>query len=1226
MKSTLKTVLIALTVGTSLTASAIGNQISTSPRRQVDKSATAARIVSKMRTNSTNPLKLSDIKQLPKSQGKSLTVDASKPTLYGSIIYSDSWANLDTEPPYGVYSFQPTSPISFSEICIHPNLYINGGGCYSDHRLHYRLWAFSDDYSTFYNYYVVLNTDDWSYAQDPILTNVDETIAFDMTYDPIGKTLYSIAWGPYDSGKCDFCRVDMATGETSKISTLPEMACIAANNFGEIFAVSITDGILYKLDKTTGEATRIGATGLSPKYSQSATVDPETNIIYWAETNSDDTAALYTLNTTTGAAERVSAMPASEEITALFIEAPTRGLDAPAALSNVILSYQAGTSTIDFRAPQTAFDGTALTGNITTKIYIDGVLANEESVAPGANVSFSAIVAAGEHTIVAFAENSVGCGPKEVRTQWAGNDAPAAVGNLLLEIADGVATLTWDAPAQGLHGGMVDRESLRYKVVRYPDATTVATDLTETTFTETLPAGIANYYYTVTATTADGEGGTATSNSCFTGTAFTLPYFEPFDTENAVLGYTIVDANKDGNTWAWKTNWQAMACRFSKESVADDWLITPPIEYKSTSSYRLTFKARAFDSESPERFEVALGTTTSPSDLRTTLIPTKSITDDNFETFTADFTVPADGIYHIGIHCTSPIDNYYLIVDDIKIEEKANANCPATVTDLTATAGDAGSLSATISFTAPTKTYGGAELTSLKAINIYKGEGVVPAQTFANPAPGAKLSWTDTNASEGTNTYRVAAVNEAGSGIESQVSVWVGYDTPRPVTNLTVREQDGNAVLSWTAPTTGVNGAKLDPSKLTYTIVRVGETTAAEGLTATTFTDTEYASTTTQIFMYYGVKAVYGDCESEFALSDYVILGPDDAVPFAESFANQSLDNAPWALSYVQGTRDIAGWTLTNAGTHPDVTAQDNDSGFATFNSFEMSVPTVVRLTSPKIDLFSAQHPVLSFWMYQSANDATESLEVEISFNDQQFVKLGTFPVKGSETGWKEFTIEIPRILCKEQAMLTFKGISGNGNNIHLDNIRVYEKGTTDYDIDLEAVSIEPPKVIMVGDDATFTVTVYNNGSQTVSDYKVNLLCDDEIVMSTNGQEIAAGATIQYIFHGGAEESDNHKTYTFKGSVTCATDQNAANDVTPGVSITIGEDGAVDTLTGNAIKVAGGRGSLTISGAQGKRVLVTTLDGRSVASFVASAADTISLERGIYIVAIEGKNVKVIVR
>lgn len=1224
MKFTFRNVLIALLAGTSLTASAIGNQFSTSPRRQVDKSATAARIASKMRTNSTNPLKFSDIKQLPKSQGKSLTVDASKPTLYGSIIYSDSWANLDTEPPYGVYSFQPTSPISFSEICIHPNLYINGGGCYSDHRLHYRLWAFSDDYSTFYNYYVVLNTDDWSYAQDPILTNVDETIAFDMTYDPIGKTLYSIAWGPYDSGKCDFCRVDMATGETSKISTLPEMACIAANNFGEIFAVSITDGILYKLDKTTGEATRIGATGLSPKYSQSATVDPETNTIYWAETNSDDTAGLYILNTTTGAAERVSAMPASEEITALFIEAPTRGLDAPAALSNVILTYQAGTSTIAFRAPQTAFDGTALTGNVTTKIYIDGVLANEQSVAPGADVTFSANVAAGEHTIVAFAENSVGCGPKEVRSQWAGNDAPAAVGNLHLDITDGVATLTWDAPLQGLHGGMVDRESLRYTVVRYPDATTVATDLTATSFTETLPAGIANYYYTVTASTADGEGGTATSNSCFTGTAFTLPYYEPFDTENATLGYTIVDANKDGNTWAWKTNWQAMACRFSKESVADDWLITPPIEYKATSSYRLTFKARAFDSESPERFEVALGSTTSPSDMRTTLIPTKSITDENFATFSADFTVPADGIFHIGIHCTSPIDNYYLIVDDIKIEEKANADCPAAVTDLTATAGAAGSLSATIAFTAPTKTYGGAELTSLKAINIYKGEGVVPAQTFSNPAPGAKLSWTDTNCAEGNNTYRVAAVNDAGTGVESEVSVWVGFDTPRPVTNLTIREQDGNAVLSWTAPTTGINGAKLDPSKLTYTIVRNDETTAAEGISGTTFTDTEFASTTSQVFMYYGVKAVYGDCESEFVLSDYVILGPDNAVPFAESFANQSLDNTPWALSRVQGSS--TGWNLTNAGVHPDVTAQDNDSGFASFNSFEMQNPTVVRLTSPKIDLFSAQHPVLSFWLHQSANDATETLEVEISYNDQKYQSLGVFPVKGAETGWKEFTIEIPRILCKEQAMLSFKATSGNGNNIHLDNIRVYEKGTTDYDIDLEAVSIELPQTIMVGDMADFTVTVYNNGSQTVSDYTVNLMCDDEIVMSTKGTEIGAGVTMQYIFQGGAEESDNHKTYTFKGSVTCATDQNPDNNVTPGATITVGEDGAVDTLTGNVIKVAGGRGTLTVCGAPGKRIIVSTLDGRSMASFVGSANDTISLERGIYIVAIEGKNVKVIVR
>ena len=1224
MKFTFRNVLIALLAGTSLTASAIGNQFSTSPRRQVDKSATAARIASKMRTNSTNPLKFSDIKQLPKAQGKSLTVDASKPTLYGSIIYSDSWANLDTEPPYGVYSFQPTSPISFSEICIHPNLYINGGGCYSDHRLHYRLWAFSDDYSTFYNYYVVLNTDDWSYAQNPILTNVDETIAFDMTYDPIGKTLYSIAWGPYDSGKCDFCRVDMATGETSKISTLPEMACIAANNFGEIFAVSITDGILYKLDKTTGEATRIGATGLSPKYSQSATVDPETNTIYWAETNSDDTAGLYILNTTTGAAERVSAMPASEEITALFIEAPTRGLDAPAALSNVILTYQAGTSTIAFRAPQTTFDGTALTGNVTTKIYIDGVLANEQSVAPGADVTFSAKVAAGEHTIVAFAENSVGCGPKEVRSQWAGNDAPAAVGNLHLDITNGVATLTWDAPLQGLHGGMVDRESLRYTVVRYPDATTVATDLTATSFTETLPAGIANYYYTVTASTADGEGGTATSNSCFTGTAFTLPYYEPFDTENATLGYTIVDANKDGNTWAWNTNWQAMACRFSKESVADDWLITPPIEYKATSSYRLTFKARAFDSESPERFEVALGSTTSPSDMRTTLIPTKSITDENFATFSADFTVPADGIFHIGIHCTSPIDNYYLIVDDIKIEEKANADCPAAVTDLTATAGAAGSLSATIAFTAPTKTYGGAELTSLKAINIYKGEGVVPAQTFSNPAPGAKLSWTDTNCAEGNNTYRVAAVNDAGTGVESEVSVWVGFDTPRPVTNLSIREQDGNAVLSWTAPTTGINGAKLDPSKLTYTIVRNDETTAAEGISGTTFTDTEFASTTSQVFIYYGVKAVYGDCESEFVLSDYVILGPDNAVPFAESFANQSLDNTPWALSRVQGSS--TGWNLTNAGVHPDVTAQDNDSGFASFNSFEMQNPTVVRLTSPKIDLFSAQHPVLSFWLHQSANDATETLEVEISYNDQKYQSLGVFPVKGTETGWKEFTIEIPRILCKEQAMLSFKATSGNGNNIHLDNIRVYEKGTTDYDIDLEAVSIELPQTIIVGDMADFTVTVYNNGSQTVSDYTVNLMCDDEIVMSTKGTEIGAGVTMQYIFQGGAEESDNHKTYTFKGSVTCATDQNPDNNVTPGATITIGEDGAVDTLTGNVIKVAGGRGTLTVCGAPGKRIIVSTLDGRSVASFVGSANDTISLERGIYIVAIEGKNVKVIVR
>ena len=70
-------------------------------------------------------------------------------------------------------------------------------------------------------------------------------------------------------------------------------------------------------------------------------------------------------------------------------------------------------------------------------------------------------------------------------------------------------------------------------------------------FTEVLNAtALANYYYVVTAFNGDIEGRSAESNRMLFGTAIEPPYFEDFEDTNAgAVMFTIIDANKDGNTW-----------------------------------------------------------------------------------------------------------------------------------------------------------------------------------------------------------------------------------------------------------------------------------------------------------------------------------------------------------------------------------------------------------------------------------------------------------------------------------------------------------------------------------------------------------------------------------------------------------------------------------------------------------------------------------------------------
>ncbi len=1190
--------------GGCLLAAAIGvhaySGFEVAPKASSNSSYRMARSISGER-----PAALSDKPLDGKKRKAAPKASANGPKIYGMMQYSDSWWDLpeDASYPYGCYEISKARPTPF-EMYAHPNLRANGGGCYTDRQVHYRLYELLTDEPWFNNYFMVVNTDYWSYVQDPILSHEQETIASDMTYDPISKKIYAAVWSNFDGGNNKLAVVDPKTGASSEIATIPDMACLVANNFGELYGVELLTGITYRFNKETGEYVAIGNSGIKPKYMQSACIDPETNIIYWLATLEDETANIYTLNTSTGKADLYIDLPDNSEFTCAFIEAPTKGLNAPAALSDFSVVASADGSNFKYTAPTKAFDGSA-PGNLTVKVFADGKEIYSKDVQPGASDEFTANLGDGKHSVVAFALNSVGEGEKTIVEHFTGNDAPAAPANLNLSVSNNVASLSWEAPSAGLHGGTIEADKLTYNVVRYPGAELVAENLAETSFSETLPEGMANYYYTVTAFIGEQQGGMATSNSWFAGEAFDVPYTQTFDTEEGMNGFTCIDGDGDEASWEYSSHWKAAWSKYNKHEQSDNWLITPPIKFEANSTYRLTFRACAFDEESPERFEVMFGKTPNAEGMTKTIVPATTTKNTSFVTYTGDFTTDANGVAYIGFHAISPANAYRLIVDDIEVRLTAAAGVPAAVSDLKAVPASDGTGKVNISFVTPEKTQDGSALKSLSAVEIFRNAESAPVKKFDNPAPGQKLEWTDENAPAGDVTYRVIASNETGRGIEASAPVFVGFDIPLPASDLKLVINDKKELLlTWKAPAKTVSGLDVNPDFLSYTITRNDGTVMAEKIKANSFTDVTQTEAVAQKMVYYQIQTFYGNQKGDLAIGDYVIVGEPLAVPFKESFSNKGLENAPWVISRVTGHTDMR-WSIQSQATTPDATAQDNDGGFASFVAYDQPAGLVERMTSPKIDLFSADHPVLKFYLYTTTSNSNETLAVQISNNDQDFHTLKEFTTKGETTGWKEISIDIPRKYCTESAMISFLGTTARGFNIHIDNIRI-EDGEGDLpNYDLEAVGLEVPDLVP-DQDAKIKFTVYNNGLRSIDNYKVTLVMNGMPIINADADKaIAPGETYIYTFTVTPEQSDLNQTFRFKGRLTCSADTNPDNNETEEVAATVGVSGLSEI----------GIDAQTI-------VSVYTFDGHCLMQN-APASELKTLSKGLYLIHTAKKTIKV---
>lgn len=709
--------------------------------------------------------------------------------LYGAELWSDGWSDMESwSYPYGVYGFSSATLAPELQYSIISDAIsaVMADGCYY---VVSRIMS-SDNYLngitiTKYNaitgqYIGVIDIVNPTYSKLPLLlthdTKTGVTYALSYTEDNLSHVLATI---------------NLATGEMTTVGVIGRVSDHASfltfsiDSKGTIYAIA-TDGNLYAINAKTGESGIVGPLGVKPIYLQSAVYDTDTDTLWWAASLDDNTGALFTVDTASGAATKVGDFPYNEEFIGLYLEPVKYDPAAPAQVVDLefVPSTQGAVSgQLLFIVPETTVGGSELTGPLTVSILVDGEEVASVTGNPGEDMSVPVNVEPGFRTFTVTVSTGEFGGMAASTTAWVGEDNPAPVSSLNLSVIDGVANLSWISAGTGEHGGYCPVEDVRYRIVRN-DGTVAAEAWEGTTFTETLPEAYAVHAYTVTPyIPGKSEGRPMTSNSVKAGKYFDIPFSFNFNNDTEFYTYfTIKDNNNDGYTWqhsyTWNENVAVAQYPVCWLNPADDYLIFPGIKFSKDIVYSLTFDHLDYGN-STGSVKVLVGKSSEVGDLTRELVDYKNIFAQPTTNHEVRFSFPEDGVYYLAFYVyTQELGETALSIDNVNIDVVGATLAPAKPAISLAGISENGKDKVRVSVKAPSLTLSGENLDAISSLSVYRAGTAEAVHVFSSPAPGADLEWIDENPGSGVIVYNVVASNSHGIGESSQAEVFVGGIVP----------------------------------------------------------------------------------------------------------------------------------------------------------------------------------------------------------------------------------------------------------------------------------------------------------------------------------------------------------------------------------------------------------------------------------------------------------------
>lgn len=194
-----------------------------------------------------------------------------------------------------------------------------------------------------------------------------------------------------------------------------------------------------------------------------------------------------------------------------------------------------------------------------------------------------------------------------------------------------------------------------------------------------------------------------------------------------------------------------------------------------------------------------------------------------------------------------------------------------------------GELQGNITFTLPSKDTEGQTLSGELTYEIaIDGKTTVSGQGM----PGQTISETIQVEKKGIYRFTVSVRNNTGSAPAVNIEKFIGTDTPKSVTDISLTADGYTMQLSWKLPETGINDGYIDPEQVNYRITRHPDNiTVQESYTGTSFQETQAIDQGMQI-RYYTITPLseYGDGETEE--SNYVVLGESLPIPIDEDLTD----------------------------------------------------------------------------------------------------------------------------------------------------------------------------------------------------------------------------------------------------------------------------------------------------------------------------------------------------
>ena len=997
-------------------------------------------------------------------------------------------------------------------------------------------------------------SDTSAYDYWPIRVKQDQYGCEAMTHDPGSGIVYAVMRS-YEDRKPYLCTIELPTDRYSKAVRVgnpidDSYTCfgMGVSSNGTIYGVFGTfadtdgdaDAALYTIDKVTAALTKVGDVNVPLHYSGSATIYPKNDKMYLSGLSAAGVGALYEIDITSGASTRILVYPEGQQVLALsWVKAPAEDL-APAIATEPKANFRGPqlSGTVDFTAPTTFYNEEPGTGNLSYQVEMDGVSVATGSTTWGERVQVPVTAPkAGMHEFTVTTSNAAGKSPALTFNGWVGHDVPKPVEDVVAAYAGGRMLVAWDAASETEHGADVDLNLVSYTVVRYPDATQVATGIKATNFVETLAESetAVRYSYGIIVNYNGSSSAESKSNGIFVGN-YTVPYSHTFQNagEESLEQFEIINANGDDRTWIYSFSCARVLQNSTGGTGMDDYLLSHYIKLEPGKRYCLTLNAFSWMKSAGATIEAKLGTGDDPAQYTLTAVPPTKMDWDTERPIMGMFEVPAAGNYRLAIHACSDKDGSHLHLNGFSLTE---AEMPAAPDAFTVIPAADRSASAVIKVTAPSKSFNGMELDNLTAVTIYRDGTAI--HTYDNPTPGEPLEeWTDTEVPVGNRRYTATATNQYGEGPAAEITVYVGIGSPRAPQNVVAESiGEGRVKLTWEAPTHDSANFPLSPADLTYKVyvAQNGFWQEVDNVPPVSGNQVEFAyldADAQQQFVEFGIGAVTIGGDSPVTEANLVAVGKDYEVPYVESFADGLLRTV-WGVEEYTSTTV---WALATDNMVSGLSSQDHDNGMAVMQG--LSLDDSGAFYSGNINLGTLNNPELSFFSYTFGEDNMNVIEVWVIVDGEKYC-LETFALDGP-AAWRKYTVNLRRFRGKTIRLIFVPQIISY-TLVAIDNVRIDEP----VGHDLVAVSLDAPAKVRQGDKAVMAVSYYNNGTNDLEEgeYSVDLYRDGEMLESLRGKKLPAGenATASFEVEFNALSSDSH---TFHAVLVSDLDINLGNNAT----------------------------------------------------------------------------------